>query len=257
MAHLTKLTCFLPYQPSQTLRSSGSGFLTVSCLKTKIARWGCTQPLRPFSRISFPKSVRAAETVDIFQRRLRTHLFNQAYNWFFLLSYYLYPLPLIVFNDFHAFYDFMSYGFYLFLLLYYCSYCFLWILVFLHQLPFWVPLFPHGSCPAGTHAGLWPVGTMFWRSLIPGRPVRSASAESALVSSGWGESLHQRSLWLYYSASQPRRPPITSLSSPYQSCHAFFIDCVCVCARVWGYVCLHLSGCVGLLFCLLNLCPVI
>ena len=51
----------LPYQPSRTLRSSGAGLLSVPK--------------------SLPEGLRATESVDAFKRRLKTHLFNLAFNW--------------------------------------------------------------------------------------------------------------------------------------------------------------------------------
>lgn len=48
-----------------------------------------------------------------------------------------------------------------------------------------------GAFHAGSHVGLWPVGTLFWRSLTPGRPGAPASAEPAPVRWGWVPSGHR------------------------------------------------------------------
>jgi len=78
----------LSYQPSQILKSSGTGLLVIPKVRTK------THGEAAFSHYglhlwnSLPKSIRTAETVDVFKRRLKTHLFNLAFNWFLLLFFY-------------------------------------------------------------------------------------------------------------------------------------------------------------------------
>ena len=69
----------LLYQPPWTLKSSGTGILTipqVSSKKRVEAAFSCygTQLWN-----SLPENLRVAETVEVFKKRLKTHLFNQAF----------------------------------------------------------------------------------------------------------------------------------------------------------------------------------
>ena len=45
-----------------------------------------------------PENLRAAETVDVFKKRLKTHLFNQAFIWFYWFSLFLLIKLFIIFN---------------------------------------------------------------------------------------------------------------------------------------------------------------
>ena len=70
----------LPYQPPRTLRSSGTGLLTIPQVSSKKhgeAAFSCYGP-RLWNRL--PENLRVAQTVEVFQKRLKTHLFNQAFN---------------------------------------------------------------------------------------------------------------------------------------------------------------------------------
>ena len=69
-----------PYRPPRTLRSSSTGLLTIPRVGSKThgeAAFSCYGP-RLWN--SLPVGLRAAETVDIFKRKLKTHLFNLAFN---------------------------------------------------------------------------------------------------------------------------------------------------------------------------------
>ena len=70
----------LPYQPSRTLRSSGAGLLKIPQVRTKTYGAAAFSYYGPRLWNSLPESLRAAENVDIFKKRLKTHLFNQAFN---------------------------------------------------------------------------------------------------------------------------------------------------------------------------------
>lgn len=70
----------LSYQPSRNLRSSGTGLLTVPRVKTKTHGEAAFSHYGPTRWNSLPESLRAAETVDIFKGRLKTYLFNLAFN---------------------------------------------------------------------------------------------------------------------------------------------------------------------------------
>uniref|UniRef100_A0A671UM61 Reverse transcriptase domain-containing protein n=1 Tax=Sparus aurata TaxID=8175 RepID=A0A671UM61_SPAAU len=70
----------LPYQPSRTLRSSGSGLLSLPKPRTKTHGEAAFSHYGPRLWNSLPENLRSAETVDIFKGRLKTHLFNQTFN---------------------------------------------------------------------------------------------------------------------------------------------------------------------------------
>ena len=70
----------LSYQPSRTLRSSGTGLLIVPKVRTKTHGEAAFSHYGPQLWNSLPENIRTAETVDIFERRLKTHLFNLVFN---------------------------------------------------------------------------------------------------------------------------------------------------------------------------------
>lgn len=70
----------LIYQPSRTLRSSGTGLLTIPQVCSKTHGEAAFSYFGPRLWNSLPENLRAAETVDVFKKRLKTHLFNQAFN---------------------------------------------------------------------------------------------------------------------------------------------------------------------------------
>ncbi|XP_054864080.1 uncharacterized protein LOC129348233 [Amphiprion ocellaris] len=70
----------LTYRPSRILRSSGSGLLSIPQARTKTHGEAAFSHYGPRLWNSLPENLRTAETVDIFKRRLKTHLFNQAFN---------------------------------------------------------------------------------------------------------------------------------------------------------------------------------
>ncbi|XP_073349448.1 uncharacterized protein [Pagrus major] len=70
----------LPYQPSRTLRSSGAGLLTIPQVRTRTHGEAAFSYYGPRLWNSLPENLRAAENVDVFKKRLKTHLFNQAFN---------------------------------------------------------------------------------------------------------------------------------------------------------------------------------
>ena len=77
----------LSYQPSRTLRSSGTGLLTIPRVRTKTHGEAAFSYYGPRLWNSLPENLRAAETVDVFKKRLKTHLFNQAFIW--LLNFFI------------------------------------------------------------------------------------------------------------------------------------------------------------------------
>ena len=70
----------LNYEPSRTLRSSGTGLLVVPKVKTKTYGEASFHYYGPRLWNSLPEDLRAAETVDVFKKRLKTFLFNLAFN---------------------------------------------------------------------------------------------------------------------------------------------------------------------------------
>ena len=70
----------LPYWPLQTLRSSGTGLLSVANVRTKTFGEASFYHYRPCLWNSLPEGLRAPESVDAFKRRLKTHLFNLSFN---------------------------------------------------------------------------------------------------------------------------------------------------------------------------------
>ena len=81
---LTYLTCFYPISPRGPWGPPAPAF--------------CPPQLAAFSLYgpqlwnSLPENLRVAETVEVFKKRLKTHLFNQAFNWFF--RFFLIPFML-------------------------------------------------------------------------------------------------------------------------------------------------------------------
>ena len=70
----------LPYQPSRVLRSSGTGLLIIPKVRTKTHGETTFSHRGPRLWNSLPEGIRTAETADIFKRRLKTHMFNLAFN---------------------------------------------------------------------------------------------------------------------------------------------------------------------------------
>uniref|UniRef100_A0A669DS15 Reverse transcriptase domain-containing protein n=1 Tax=Oreochromis niloticus TaxID=8128 RepID=A0A669DS15_ORENI len=70
----------LPYEPSRTLRSSGTGLLIVPKVRTHTHGEAAFQWYGPRLWNSLPEELRAAENVHVFKNRLKTHLFNLAFN---------------------------------------------------------------------------------------------------------------------------------------------------------------------------------
>ena len=70
----------LSYQPSRTLRSSGTGLLIIPKVRTKTHGEAAFSHYGPHLWNSLPENIRAAESVDIFKRRLKTHLFSLVFN---------------------------------------------------------------------------------------------------------------------------------------------------------------------------------
>ena len=70
----------LSYQPSRVLRSSGTGLLIIPRAKTKTHGEAAFSHYGPRLWNSLPEGIRTAETVDVFKRRLKTHLFGLAFN---------------------------------------------------------------------------------------------------------------------------------------------------------------------------------
>ena len=70
----------LRYEPSRTLRSSGTGLLMVPKIRTKTHGEAAFQHYGPRLWNSLPETLRAAETVGVFKKRLKTHLFTLAFN---------------------------------------------------------------------------------------------------------------------------------------------------------------------------------
>uniref|UniRef100_A0A3P9LR34 Reverse transcriptase domain-containing protein n=2 Tax=Oryzias latipes TaxID=8090 RepID=A0A3P9LR34_ORYLA len=70
----------LKYEPSRTLRSSGAGLLVVPKVRTKTYGEASFCHYGPRLWNGLPESLRAAETVEVFKKRLKTHLFNLAFS---------------------------------------------------------------------------------------------------------------------------------------------------------------------------------
>ncbi len=70
----------LPYKPSRTLGSSGSGLLVIPKVRTRTHREASFQHYGPRLWNSLPEDLRAAENVHVFKSRLKTHLFSLAFN---------------------------------------------------------------------------------------------------------------------------------------------------------------------------------
>lgn len=70
----------LPYQPSRSLKSSNANLLSTPKVRIKMHGEVSFSYYGPQSWNSLPESLRAAETDDAFKKRLKIHLFNQAFN---------------------------------------------------------------------------------------------------------------------------------------------------------------------------------
>uniref|UniRef100_A0A3B3H962 Reverse transcriptase domain-containing protein n=1 Tax=Oryzias latipes TaxID=8090 RepID=A0A3B3H962_ORYLA len=70
----------LKYEPSRTLRSSGAGLLVVPKVRTKTYGEASFCHHGPRLWNGLPENLRAAETVEVFKKRLKTHLFNLAFS---------------------------------------------------------------------------------------------------------------------------------------------------------------------------------
>ena len=70
----------LPYRPSRTLRSSSAGLLSVPNVRTKTFGEASFCYYGPRLWNGLPEDLRAAESVDAFKSRLKTHFFNLAFN---------------------------------------------------------------------------------------------------------------------------------------------------------------------------------
>ena len=69
----------LRYEPSRSLRSSGTGLLRVPGVRTRTYGEASFCHYAPRLWNSLPEGLRAAETVGAFKSRLKTHLFNLAF----------------------------------------------------------------------------------------------------------------------------------------------------------------------------------
>ena len=70
----------LPYQPPWTLRSSDTGLLTIPQVNSKKHRESAFRYYGPRLWNSLPENLRVVETVEVFKKRLKTHLFTQVFN---------------------------------------------------------------------------------------------------------------------------------------------------------------------------------
>ena len=78
----------LPYRPSRTLRSSGTGLLTIPQVRSKTHGEAAFSYYGPRLWNSLPENLRAAETVDVFKKRLKTHLFTLLFD---LIDFLYFP----------------------------------------------------------------------------------------------------------------------------------------------------------------------
>jgi hypothetical protein len=71
----------LSYVPSRSLRSSGTGLLTIPKPRTKIHGEAAFNDyaLCLWQNTHLPENLRGAKTVDIFKRDLKTHIFSLAF----------------------------------------------------------------------------------------------------------------------------------------------------------------------------------
>ena len=70
----------LPYQPPWTLRSSDTGLLMIPQVNSKKHRESAFRYYGPRLWNSLPENLRVVETVEVFKKRLKTHLFTQVFN---------------------------------------------------------------------------------------------------------------------------------------------------------------------------------
>lgn len=73
-------TLLLDYVPPRTLRSSGKGLFVLPSVNTKTYCQAAFCHYGPRLWNSLPEDLRAAASVDIFKRKLKTFLFKQAFN---------------------------------------------------------------------------------------------------------------------------------------------------------------------------------
>uniref|UniRef100_A0A3P9CEN2 SGNH hydrolase-type esterase domain-containing protein n=1 Tax=Maylandia zebra TaxID=106582 RepID=A0A3P9CEN2_9CICH len=66
------------YEPSRSLRSSGSGLLSVPRVRTRHGE-AAFSFYAPYIWNKLPESLRSAETLSLFKSRLKTHLFSAAF----------------------------------------------------------------------------------------------------------------------------------------------------------------------------------
>jgi hypothetical protein len=70
----------LPYEPSRSLRSSGSRLLIIPKVRTKTHGEASFSYYGPHLWNRLPEDLRAAENVHVFKSRLKTHLFSLAFD---------------------------------------------------------------------------------------------------------------------------------------------------------------------------------
>ena len=68
------------YLPNRPLRSSGTELLIIPKVRTKKHGEAAFSYYAPNLWNTLPEHIRKAETMEIFKRDLKTHLFNLAYN---------------------------------------------------------------------------------------------------------------------------------------------------------------------------------
>ena len=78
LSYLTDL--LLPHEPSWSPRSSGTALVIIPIVNTRTHGEAAFQHYAPRLWTSLPENLRAEENVDIFERSLKTHLFNLAFN---------------------------------------------------------------------------------------------------------------------------------------------------------------------------------
>ena len=69
----------LVYEPGRPLRSSGSSLLVVPQSRTKTFGDAAFSHYAPSCWNKLPEELRGAENIDIFKRKLKTHLFSLAF----------------------------------------------------------------------------------------------------------------------------------------------------------------------------------
>ncbi len=84
----------LSYQPSRTLRSSGTGLLTIPRVKTKTHSEAAFSHYGPYLWNSLPENLRAAETVDFLKGDSRLTFLI----WLLIDFFYFLLLLFLIFN---------------------------------------------------------------------------------------------------------------------------------------------------------------